>query len=220
MNKILRVISILLLLLLITGCSGSDGTKGADQSADSSETKLEKTSAESDAKKVEEGMCTLDQAIDSLKDQVQSVVGKSDYRLAKIEGNRVESNGYGPYWKFLYVKDDPESDSYLMKYFFVWRKGEIETYDERLFSTGLNTSDYDYYWKDASVYRIDPSEIVASSEKEYKEVDENGYSLELYWDTSICEDAPVWYVDSHHAKWAELYYNGISGKLVTKMDTY
>ena len=220
MNRIIKVISTLMIVFLVTGCSASEKSTETTQTDKLSETKLEETSERPDTAKADAGMCTLDQAVDFLKNEVQSIIGNKDYRLAKIEGNRVETGGYAPYWLFLYVEEDPDDDSYLLKYFFVWSKGEIETYDQRLFSVGLNTSDYDYYWKDASVYKIDPSEIVASSEKEYNDVDENGYSLELYWDTSICEEAPFWYVDSHHAKWAELYFNGITGKLIAKMDTY
>ncbi len=140
------------------------------------------------------------------------------YRLGKVLGWHVDKNGRGTAWEFVYIYSKPGDDKHIYKKAFRWSKGQIQVGgEERIFKPGLNTANYDYLFKELGSDLVDPGKIVRQAIKiEGREDKTTGYGINLYWQTDILKDAPIYVVDPYFFREKKLYFNAKTGERVAR----
>jgi hypothetical protein len=94
----------------------------------------------------EDEMTTARGAYDDLKPEFEKLMAGKTVRLGKISGTSIQENGKGKTWAFVFYADKDAEN--VDEFSFGWVKGKLSSGQETVWSTGLNTPDYDYMFKD------------------------------------------------------------------------
>jgi len=210
------VIVFLFVCILLSGCKQSSEKK-IDSQAAAALKKIEAIARQSAEKsRTSDEKATAKEAYRALKSTISEKTAGKNVRLGKISGTRVDKDGRGSTWAFVYYADNTDNKNYTHEYGFGWVKGKISTGYENIFSLGLNTTAYDYMFKDIGSDWLDSKEIARKAYGLFTKTNMYGIQLQARWDTSKYKTGPFWLADAGlmGRENPDIYFDAQSGEKI------